>query len=137
MQVSKTLDYAVRSLTYMSGGAVGRFSMKQISETQRIPLDYLAKIMRKLVKGGLVRSAVGPDGGYTLRKSPEQIKLRDIYEAIEGDIKTIDCMDADTICALYESCPQIPVWDKMQVSMIKILENTTLQDMITQKGRTL
>lgn len=133
MQVSKTLDYAVRSLTYMSKRPVERFSMKEISEKQHIPLNYLAKIMRKLVNRGIIRSMVGPDGGYALRKSPGEINLKDVYEAIEGELKMIDCMDKDTICSLYENCPQLPVWDKLQVSMIKILESTTLEDMLNRE----
>ncbi|HXG30825.1 MAG TPA: Rrf2 family transcriptional regulator [Thermodesulfobacteriota bacterium] len=132
MQVSKTLDYAVRSLTYMGRYPVKRFSMKEISENQHIPLNYLAKIMRRLVNRGLVRSTVGPDGGYALRKPPREINLREVYEAIEGEFRMIECMDKDTICALYEACPQLPVWDKIQVSMIKILESTTLEDMLNR-----
>lgn len=132
MQVSKTLDYAVRSLTYMSKRP-GRFSIKDISEKQHIPLNYLAKIMRKLVNRGIIRSMVGPEGGYALRKSPKEINLKDVYEAIEGELKIIDCMDKDGICVLYENCPQLPVWDKLQVSMIKILESTTLEDMLNRE----
>jgi Rrf2 family protein len=134
MQVSRTLDYAVRSLTYMSRRPVGRASMREISENQHIPLNYLAKIMRKLVNKGLVRSIVGPDGGYALRKSPGEINLREVYEAVEGELRMIDCMDKDTICVLYESCPQLPIWDKLQISMIRILEGTTLEDMLSQEN---
>lgn len=130
MQVTKTLDYAVRSLTYMGHKPIGKHSMKEISDEQHIPLSYLAKIMRRLVKKGLVRSSVGPEGGYTLRKSPNEINLRDIYEAIEGEIRMVDCMGSDSVCVLYESCPQLPVWDKIQLSMVKILEDTTLEDML-------
>jgi Rrf2 family protein len=132
MQVSKTLDYAVRSLTYMGNDPVLRRSMKDISEHQHIPLSYLAKIMRRLVKKGIVRSMVGPDGGYALRRSPGEIKLREVYEAIEGEIRMVDCMDRDSICVFYDSCTQLPVWDKVQMSMIKILEDTTLQDMLSE-----
>jgi len=134
MQVTKTLDYAVRSLTYMGHQPVEKHSMKEISQEQHIPLNYLAKIMRRLVKKGLVRSSVGPDGGYTLRKLPNEINLRDIYEAIEGEIRMVDCMDKDAICVLHETCPQLPVWDRIQVSMIKILEDTTLEDMLKEKS---
>jgi len=133
MQVTKTLDYAVRSLTYMGNQPVEKHSMKEISHEQRIPLNYLAKIMRRLVKKGLVRSTLGPDGGYTLRKLPKEINLRDIYEAIEGEIRMVDCMDKDNVCALYETCPQLPVWDRIQLSMIKILEDTTLEDMLKER----
>jgi len=133
MQVSKTLDYAVRSLTYLSKEPVGRLSIKEISQNQHIPLNYLAKIMRKLVNKGIVQSMVGPEGGYVLRKSPREITLREVYEAIEGDFRMIDCMEKDSICILYENCAQLPVWDRLQISMIKILESTTLEDMLKQK----
>ncbi len=134
MQVSKTLDYAVRSLTYLSKEPVERLSIKEISQNQHIPLNYLAKIMRKLVNKGIVQSMVGPEGGYVLRKSPREITLREVYEAIEGDFRMIDCMEKDSICILYENCAQLPVWDKLQISMIKILESTTLEDMLSQKA---
>lgn len=133
MQVSKTLDYAVRSLTYLGKDPVERISIKEISQNQHIPLNYLAKIMRKLVNKGIVRSMVGPEGGYVLRKSPREITLREVYEAIEGEFRMIDCMEKDSICVLYENCPQLPVWDKLQISMIKILESTTLEDMLSRK----
>ncbi len=136
MQVSKTLDYAVRSLTFMSEEPVYTYSMRQISEKQHIPLNYLAKIMRKLVNRGIVSSKVGPDGGYSLRRSPSEISLRDVYEAIEGEIRLVDCMDRNALCVLYEHCPQISVWDRLEVSMIKILEETTIRDMIRNKAST-
>ena len=107
-------------------------SMKEISKHQHIPINYLAKIMRRLVKRGLIRSMVGPDGGYVLRKSPREINLREVYEAIEGELRIIDCMDKAKVCALYQYCPQLPVWDRVRVSMIKILEDTTLDDMLKQ-----
>jgi len=107
--------------------------MKEISQEQHIPLNYLAKIMRRLVTNGLVRSTLGPDGGYTLRKLPNEINLLDVYEAIEGEIRMVDCMDKDTVCALYETCPQLPVWDKIQLAIVKILEDTTLEDMLKER----
>ena len=134
MQVSRTLDYAVRSLIYMGNHEVPRMSMKEISEAQHIPQNYLAKIMRRMVERGLIRSMVGPEGGYFLRRAPKDINLRDIYEAVEGELRVIDCMDQDEVCALYENCTQLPVWDKLQVSMIKLLEKTSLEDLLTESS---
>ena len=112
-------------------------SMKEISEHQHIPINYLAKIMRRLVKRGLIKSMVGPDGGYVLRKSPREINLREVYEAIEGELRIIDCMDKANLCALYQYCPQLPVWDRVRLSMIKILEDTTLDNMLKEIGNDL
>lgn len=135
MQVSRTLDYAVRSLIYMGGRPGLKFSMKQISESQHIPQNYLAKIMRRLVNRGIVRSKVGPEGGYMLRKTPAELNLREVYEAIEGEIRIIDCMDDESVCALYENCGQLPLWDRLRVSMVKLLEDTTIEDMVEESPR--
>ena len=120
----------------MGNEPVVKHSMKEISEQQHIPINYLAKIMRRLVKKGLVRAMVGPDGGYALRRPPGEISLREIYEAIEGEIRMVDCMDKNSICFLHETCPQLPVWDRIQLSMIKILEETTLEDMLSEGNLT-
>jgi len=42
-------------------------------------------------------------------------------------------MDKDTVCVLYEACPQLPVWDRIQLSIVKILEGTTLEDMLKER----
>ena len=133
MQVSKTLDYAIRSLTYMGNNPGRRCGMKEISEHQHIPDKYLAKVMGRLVKSGIVVSGRGPSGGYMLAREPSMLNLRNVYEAIEGDIHIIDCMDDDGPCALYENCTQLAVWDKLQVAMIKTLEKITLAS-LTAKG---
>ncbi len=135
MQVSRTLDYAVRCLIHMGGDPGSKFGMREISETQHIPQNYLAKIMRRLVNRGILRSKVGPDGGYMLRKAPYELSLREVYEAIEGEIMIVDCMDDSGPCALYESCGQLPLWDKLKVSMIRILEDTTIGDMVDESPR--
>lgn len=130
MQVSRTLDYAVRSLAFMGRTPINTLNMKEISESQNIPINYLAKIMRRLVERGIVKSSVGPEGGYILRKNPNNINLKEVYEAIEGEFRIIDCMDKGKICVFYENCGQLTVWDKVRVSMLNILENTTIDDIV-------
>jgi len=130
MQVSKTLDYAVRSLAFMGRTPVNTLNMKEISRSQNIPINYLAKIMRRLVERGIVQSTVGPEGGYILRRTPNNITLKEVYEAIEGEFRIIDCMDKGKICVFHENCGQLTVWDKVRVSMLNVLENTTIYDIV-------
>ncbi len=129
MQISKALDYAVRSLTYMSNNQGRRCGMKEISDHQHIPHKYLAKIMGRLVKRRIVISGRGPSGGYMLAKKPSALNLRHVYEAIEGDIQIVDCINEDGPCALYENCTQFPVWDKLQTTMIRTLEKISLESL--------
>ncbi len=134
MQVSKTLDYAIRSLTYLGNNPSRKCGMKEISENQRIPDKYLAKILGRLVKSGIVRSERGPSGGYMLSREASTLNLRNVYEAIEGDIHIIDCMNEEGPCALYENCTQLAVWDKLQMAIIKTLEKVSLESLTGKRG---
>ena len=58
-----------------------------------------------------------------------------MYEAIEGEIRIIDCMDDESVCALYENCGQLPLWDRLKVSMVRLLEDTTIEDMVEESPR--
>ena len=139
MQVSKSLDYAVRSLTYIAKEKASVFTIRDISQKQHIPQNYLAKIMRKLVQKGLLRSSPGPEGGYSLRKPTEDISLKDIYEAIEGDMQLIDCMEKNVVCELFNSCTQRSVWDHLQLHTLTFLNDISVKDIadnkIVRKGK--
>lgn len=135
MQVSKSLDYAVRSLTYIAQENADVFTIRDISEKQHIPQNYLAKIMRKLVQKGLLSSSPGPEGGYSLRKRTQDISLRDVYEAIEGDMQLIDCMEKNVVCELFDSCSQRSVWDHLQLHTLNFLNDITVEDIATNNFR--
>ena len=128
MQVSKTLDYAVRSLVHIAQEENSVSTIEGISVKQHIPQSYLAKIMRKLVQRGLLRSSTGPDGGYSLKKQANEISLKDVYEAIEGDMQLVDCMDKGEICELFDACNQRTVWDHLQLNTLNFLANISLKD---------
>jgi Rrf2 family protein len=136
MHVSKTLDYAVRSLSFMGNKGEGKVTlMKEISRYENIPLSYLAKVMRVLVRDGIVRSTVGPDGGYMLAKKPEEITLMEIYEAVMGRLVIIDCLSDGYRCLQSRKCSQILLWHRLQNSIAEILKNTRLSEIIRNERR--
>tara|TARA_Y100001970_G_scaffold57488_1_gene72845 strand:+ start:2191 stop:2667 length:477 start_codon:yes stop_codon:yes gene_type:complete len=136
MQVSKTLDYAVRSLSYMASSRDENITIKLVSEKQHIPHSYLAKIMRKLVQRGILSSSSGPDGGYYFKKDPMNISLKEVYEAIEGDLQLIDCMDGDQVCELFKTCNQRSIWDHLQLNTLEFLSKITVKDLASKKFNT-
>ncbi|MFN3134191.1 MAG: RrF2 family transcriptional regulator [Candidatus Kryptonium sp.] len=135
MIISKTLDYAVRTLTYLGKRQSGRtVLMREISESQRIPLSYLAKVMRQLVKAGIVFSEYGPNGGYSLKKTPSEITLRQVYEAVEGELKMVECFDVSGISCVFTSCcGQADVWQEVEKKLLDILGSITIQDIIARE----
>lgn len=134
MIISKTLDYAVRTLIHLGKQPSEKtILMKEIAETQKIPSSYLAKVMRQLVKAGIVFSEYGPNGGYSLKKNPSEITLKQVYEAVEGELKMIECFDAPgSFCVFTSQCGQADIWYEIEAKLIKILESITIQDIIAR-----
>ncbi len=53
---------------------------------------HLSKVMQRLTKVGLLRATRGPGGGFLLSRPPAQIKLLEVYEAVEGPLEPQDCV---------------------------------------------
>lgn len=131
MQLSKTFDYAIRSLVHLALLPPGQGAdLRAISVSQGVPVSYLAKVMRNLVRGGLVNSTLGRDGGYALRKPPEQITLLQVYEVMEGELRLVECMDSERNCTLSRGCTQASVWRKLTQAVEGIFRETTLADLL-------
>jgi Rrf2 family protein len=131
MQLSKGFDYAIRSLVYLALLPKGTSAeLRSISESQVVPVSYLAKVMRNLVRGGLVSSTLGRDGGYALRKRPAEITLMQIYEIMEGEMILVECMDDENSCVFFGGCPQASVWRRLRETVEHIFVETSLQDLL-------
>lgn len=94
MKLSRTVMYALQAVCQL--GAAGQqepVPSKKIAESGDMPDRFLLQILRNLVAHGLLRSTRGVIGGYTLARSPEEISLLDIIEAVEGPV-TFELADA-------------------------------------------
>lgn len=134
MQLSKGFDYAVRSLVHLArlpeGGTA---DLRAISLSQGVPHSYLAKVMRSLVRRGLVVSTLGREGGYRLRRPAGEISLLEVFHAMEGELRLVECMDGKT-CAFLGGCAQAEVWQRLRQAVEKIFRETTLSDLL-REGR--
>jgi len=113
----------------------GQALRDQIATAENIPSSFMAKILRSLVRAGLLNSARGVNGGFSLAREPEGITLLDIIEAVEGPIRLTDCSVAESECTHTEDCPAGPVWLAVQQNMKGILGGTTLEDLVSTPRR--
>ena len=88
--------------------------IKEISANANIPQNYLEQLLSKLRRAGLVTSIRGARGGYTLAKTPEEIKVVDILIALEDDIKIVDSKAENPILNIF--------FDESKNSMKKIFD---------------
>lgn len=75
--------------------------IKEISNNASIPQNYLEQLLSKLRRAGLVKSIRGAKGGYILAFEPEEISVKDILIALEGDLKVIDAKSDNPILNLF------------------------------------
>jgi len=129
MKLSNTSEYALRILIYMGKDIQRLYSAKQLVEALKISDKYLRRLMTDLTKSGIVFSIQGRDGGYVIAKKPEEIKLADILEAMEGMDKYTGCLlgfencSDDNPCALHSSLGPI------REEFLKVFTQKSLNDL--------
>ena len=85
MRISRSTSYAILALGYISENKDQKIILSQdIARKYDIPLEYLLKLLQQLVKANILHSKRGPHGGFSLAKSPSNITVLQIIEAIEG-----------------------------------------------------
>lgn len=116
---------------------------QEIAESQGLDLQYTQQVLQRLRKGGVVESERGPRGGYRLSRTPEQISLKDILYAAEGDTFQIICDHApihpnpenSSMCATKENCSLHGVWQDLRAAIDSLLERRTLADLVNQESK--
>lgn len=128
LQVSRKVDYALRAMIHLANqDARGRAcTVAEIAGRERIPRQFLEKIVQQLIHKGLVRSRRGPHGGYVLGRSPDQTTFRDVIEAVEGPISLNVCVGEHPDCFLLGACGMNRVWAEGQRRVMDLFENTTI-----------
>lgn len=110
--------------------------LKALSKECGVPYPFLARIMVDLKKAELLKSLRGIKGGYLLRKNPQEIKIREIIEALEGKISLVDCLRDQTRCPNPDDCLTRPFWKNLNLSFQRMLE-ISLADLIKGKKEEL
>ena len=120
-------DYAMRMLVYLAlWGAAKPVLAATLSETQGVPMEFAEKILRRLVKAGLLRSSRGRGGGFILAQNPKQISLLAVMEAVQGPLMVRQCLLDDDACPAHPSCPVSTELRKLQESLRKSMQRLTL-----------
>jgi Rrf2 family protein len=84
MKLSGTVRYGFKMVVDIAQN--GKSTKREICARQKVPSDYAANIACRLCRHGIIHSIQGPTGGYVLKKTPENISLLDILEAVNGRI---------------------------------------------------
>ena len=139
MKLTSKGRYAVMALIDL-----GRFnninpvSLRDISLRQGISLDYLEQIFSKLKKNEIVKSIRGTQGGYVLNKNPNDIKLTNIFNAVDEKVKTVQCKkESKRGCnGKATKCITHNLWDELEIHINTFFENKSLKDLLNNNKET-
>ena len=133
MKLNARGRYAVMALADMAKfDQQNPISLRDISLRQNISLVYLEQIFSKLKKNNLVKSIRGANGGYMLSKDPEQIKLSNIFSAVEEKVKTLQCKkESKKGCnGKLTKCITHYLWDELETHINDFFDKKNLGDLL-------
>ena len=135
MKLSSKGRYAVMALTDMARfNQKEPISLRDISLRQGISLVYLEQLFLKLKKNKIVNSIRGNKGGYVLTKEAGEIKISDIFFAVEEKVKTVGCEKHSKKGCNGRSakCISHNLWDELEVYINNFFQQRSLSDLINK-----
>ena len=133
MKINSKSRYAVMALADIANfNRQNPVSLRDISLRQNISLVYLEQIFSKLKKNNIVKSIRGTNGGYILTKDPEQIKLSNIFSAVDEKIKTLQCKrESKKGCnGKLTKCITHNLWDDLEMHINDFFDKKNLGDLL-------
>ncbi len=103
-------------------------TVAEIAVSEAIPESFLRKLLKPLIRADIVRSERGYSGGITLAKSPSEISVLDIIEAVDGKLSLNECVLNPTECGLIARCAIHGLWVETTDLLTEHLRNYTLED---------
>lgn len=130
LQVSRKVDYALRAAVYLAGCDPEQMvSFREISASQEVPREFLAKILRSMVTSGVIQSQRGANGGYRLSRPANEITFLDVIEAADGPIALNECCEDGIGCSRAPLCSMEAVWRRAEKAMKDVFANVRLSDL--------
>ncbi|MDR1867513.1 MAG: Rrf2 family transcriptional regulator [Treponema sp.] len=129
MRISTKGRYSLEALLYLALLEPGDYaSTRTIALETRLSEGYLEQLFIPLRKAHLVHGIRGPQGGYTLEKSPAEVKVSDILRAVEGPLSPVDCVDS-VVCPFKDECRSRYTWAELYETIVSYTESVSLQNL--------
>jgi Rrf2 family cysteine metabolism transcriptional repressor len=131
MKISTRSRYGTRVLLELAlHWGEGPVLLKDIAQRQHIPLPYLQQLIGPLTKKRIIMTSRGPRGGISLLKPPNEVRLSEVVQLLDGSIARVKCVDNPEICSFSGLCVTHDIWGEVKKATSKVLESVTLQELV-------
>lgn len=129
LRISKMTDYAIMVMVELHASPGDVLSAHALAERSRLELPTVSKVLKLLVKAGLVESFRGATGGYSMERKALDISVAEIITAIEGPIAMTECSAEPGLCAQEANCDLRGNWQRISVAIAEAMEGVSLAEM--------
>ena len=112
-----------------------RVSHAELAAAVECPAPFLAKVLQRLTRAGLVVSHRGNVGGFELKKSRRPVSVLQVVEAVEGPLCLNICVAKKRNCPQRDSCPVHPIWAESQAAVIRVLSAAMIEDLARRAAK--
>lgn len=126
----KKTEYAMMMITMLTHAGQGELVSVAKMQDYGLPRSFLVKIARDLIKAKMIVPKEGRGGGYSLAKDPQKVTLKQVVEAIEGEVATASCLvHGAKKCPLADKCPHKKMMVTLTDQIAGVLEGYKLADL--------
>ncbi len=130
MLFNQTAEYALRAMAHLAllppGSSV---RAKDLSAATGIPADYVSKVLRRMVREGLLLSQKGHGGGFKLARPPAEVSFADILAATDERLDPTRCAFGQGPCGDHDPCPLHNAFSRLKAAVTTWATSTTLADL--------
>ena len=129
LRISKMTDYAIMVMVELHASRGEVLTAHALAEHSHLELPTVSKVLKLLVKTGLIDSYRGVNGGYSLERKAQDISVAEIIAAIEGPIAMTECSVEEGLCAQEALCGLRGNWQRISVAVANAMEGVSLAEM--------
>ena len=126
LKLSRLTDYGTVVLAHMARAPDQLHRANDLAVATRLGEATVRKLLKCLVRGGIVVSQRGAGGGYSLARPPERINAVEVIDALEGPVALTECSGEHHSCALERGCALNHNWQQINRAVRDALRGITL-----------
>jgi len=128
----KQVEYALMALAEMQGGNPGKlYSVRELCDQHHVPFDVMSKTMQRLVRGSILRSVQGVNGGYQIAKDLSDVTFLDLMEAVVGRVAAVNCLKKCG-CPRSGSCTISGPMHRLNDKLSELYDGITVMGLIAE-----
>ncbi len=130
LRLSKLTDYGIVIMTCLAEEPGEIRAANEVAACTHVALPTVSKVLKLLSRSRLVVSCRGAKGGYRLSRSPEQISIAQVIDALEGPVALTECSSDSSNCSQESHCSIRGNWQRINDVIRQALEEVSLAEMV-------